>query len=179
MPRRPPPLTDTLCLRCGLCCNGVLFADVELRPGDDPAALTEAGVPLTCKHGKIKFPQPCPCLEQGRCRIYEQRPMRCRAFDCRLLQRAQEGKIALNEARYLIRITREQAERVRRLVRVLGQRDEQMPLSRRYQAVMREPLDLSQGERHQRRRGDLLLAVYELTRLLEQHFLGTPPVSDR
>lgn len=179
MPRRPPPLTDSLCLRCGLCCNGVLFADVELRAGDDPAALTEAGVPLHYKHGKIKFPQPCPCLENGHCRIYAQRPVRCRTFDCRLLQRAREGKIALEEARYLIRTTREQAERVRRLVRALGQRDEQMPLSRRYQAVMREPLDLAKGERHNRRRSDLLLAVYELTRLLEQHFLGTPPVSDR
>lgn len=179
MPRRAPPLTERLCLRCGLCCNGVLFADVELRAGDDPAALTEAGVPLHYKQGKIKFPQPCACFEKGRCRIYAERPMRCRAFDCRLLQRAQEGKIPLSEARYLIRITVEQAERVRRLVCALGQRDEQIPLSRRYQAIMREPIDFTQGERHHRRRSDLLLAVYELTRLLEQHFLGAPPVSDR
>lgn len=179
MPRPPPPLTETLCVRCGLCCNGVLFADVELRAGDDPAGLTEAGVPLHYRRGKIKFPQPCPCLENGRCRIYPERPVRCRTFDCRLLQRAMAGKLPLAEARYIIRNTREQVERVRRLVRALGQRDEHLPLSRRYQAVMRQPLDFAKGERHARRRGDLLLAVYELTRLLEQHFLGTPQISDR
>jgi hypothetical protein len=26
-----------LCLTCGLCCNGVIFANVGLRPGDDAA----------------------------------------------------------------------------------------------------------------------------------------------
>ena len=27
-------LIDALCLQCGMCCNGVLFADVRPEPGD-------------------------------------------------------------------------------------------------------------------------------------------------
>ena len=34
-------LTDTLCTRCGLCCDGTLFGDVELR-GPVEAAQVEA-----------------------------------------------------------------------------------------------------------------------------------------
>ena len=34
-----PSLTDTLCTRCGLCCDGSLFADVELASGDEASAL--------------------------------------------------------------------------------------------------------------------------------------------
>ncbi len=30
-----------LCPDCGLCCNGVLFADVELRAGDDAGRLKQ------------------------------------------------------------------------------------------------------------------------------------------
>ena len=41
-----PSLTDTLCTRCGLCCNGSLFADVELAPSDDSATLEVLGLAI-------------------------------------------------------------------------------------------------------------------------------------
>jgi hypothetical protein len=66
---------------------------------------------------------------------------------------------------------RRQAELVRRLVRRLGQRDEQMPLSRRYAQVIRQAWDFSGEKRVLRLRGDLLLAVHELVLLLEREIL--------
>ena len=44
-----------LCPKCGLCCNGVLFADVELRKGDDAERLAELGLLLEKKGRKQGF----------------------------------------------------------------------------------------------------------------------------
>jgi uncharacterized protein len=166
-----PRLTDQLCLRCGLCCNGVIFGDVELQPGDDPARLTALGVPLKSRGKKTKFPQPCACLDGLRCRIYADRPRRCRTFDCRLLQRAGAGEVRIVDALKIIRATRRHADQVRRLLRQLGEQDEPLSLSKRYQRVMKQPMDLSLGDEVPRRRGRLLLAVHELTSCLGRDFL--------
>ena len=41
-----PSLTDTLCTRCGLCCDGSLFADVELASRDEASALEVMGLDI-------------------------------------------------------------------------------------------------------------------------------------
>jgi hypothetical protein len=70
-----------------LCCNGDLFAWVELRPSElDP---TEAlGVQVFRSDPNEKgFNQPCP-LWQGECTIYHtpHYPHSCRAYNCKLLK---------------------------------------------------------------------------------------------
>jgi hypothetical protein len=59
--------SSQLCLACGLCCDGTLFADVELQPGDSADRLRELGQKLPQgkdAEGKPvhKFAQPCPAL---------------------------------------------------------------------------------------------------------------------
>ena len=52
-----------LCPNCGLCCNGVLFADVELRAGDDAKKLKKLGLePHPKPKTKMAFAQPCACF---------------------------------------------------------------------------------------------------------------------
>ena len=161
----------TLCPQCALCCNGVLFADVRLQKGDDAKQLATLGVPLK-KHGAItRFIQPCSCLDGKLCRIYVDRPARCRTFECRLLQRTQAGEVTERAALKTIQATRRRAENVRRILRELGDTDEKLPLSRRYQRVMREPIDLSADERIGDLRGELMMAVAELVGTLEREFL--------
>ena len=41
-----PSLTDTLCTRCGLCCDGSLFADVELAGPAESAGLEVMGLEI-------------------------------------------------------------------------------------------------------------------------------------
>src|ERR1044071_1876322 len=54
---------NSLCLECGLCCNGVIFADGQLQPEDNAARLRELGLKLTAtQNSKLKtqnFLQPC------------------------------------------------------------------------------------------------------------------------
>jgi len=164
-------LSAKLCPTCALCCNGVLFKDVRLQPGDDAARLASLGVPLRRRAAVIRFHQPCSCLEGKLCRIYAERPARCRTFECRLLQKAQAGEITQRAALKSIRHARRCVEEVRRILRALGDADESVPLSRRYQRMMRQPVDLSADERMVDLRGELMLAVSSLAQVLERNFL--------
>ena len=161
-----------LCPHCALCCNGVLFADVRLQEGDDAEDLKKLGLPLRSRGAVTRFTQPCACLDGKSCRIYTDRPARCRSFECRLLQRAEAEEISETAALKTIREARRRAEKVRRLLRELGDTNETVPLSRRYQRMMRQPIDLAAGDYLCDLRGELMLAVGELVGLLERDFLG-------
>lgn len=155
-----------------MCCNGVLFGDVELQARDDASRLAALGMELFLKARKQYFNQPCACFDGKWCRIYADRPNRCRTFECRLLQRVRAGKTTSAAALKAIAEARGCADRVRELVRQLGQNDERMPLNRRYSAIMAQPLDLaSDDDETAERRSELMLAVHRLTRILERDFL--------
>ena len=160
-----------LCPACTLCCNGVLFVDVRLQPADDAERLAELGVKLKRRADNLRFQQPCSCLEGKLCRIYAERPTRCRTFECRLLQGVEKGEVTERAALNSIRDAKGRAEKVRRILRELGDADESAPLSRRYQRMMRKPIDLSANERDIELRGELMLAVSDLVHVLERDFL--------
>jgi Fe-S-cluster containining protein len=161
-----------LCPNCGLCCNGVLFADVELRAGDDAKQLTELGLKLEKKgRAKLAFAQPCACFDGKFCGIYAARPRRCRTFECGLLKRVQAGEIKADAALKTISKTKRQSEKVRGLLRQLGQKDEHLAMTKRYAQAMSAPFDLADHENDSERRGELMLAVGELMGQLQWDFL--------
>jgi hypothetical protein len=162
---------DQLCPNCGLCCDSTLFADVELRKGDDPQALAKAGLGLFHKsNAKLAFEQPCACFDGKFCKIYAERPTRCRLFECGVLKQVQRGEMTTGAALKKIAEARARAEKVRELLRQSGQRDEQMALTHRYAETMRAPVDLSDAAGVDRQ-GELMLAVNGLMQLLERDFL--------
>ena len=160
-----------LCPACGLCCNGVLFGDVELQRGDNPKRLAESGMELSRKGRKQCFNQPCACFDGKWCQIYAERPKRCRTFECQLLKQVQAGKTTVPAALNSIAEARRRADAVRTLVRDLGQTDERVPLNRRYASLAAEPIDLAADDQRVERRSELMLAVHRLTRILEREFL--------
>ena len=160
-----------ICPACGLCCNGVLFGDVELQREDDAKLLTKLGVNLFRKGRKTAFTQPCDCLVNGLCRIYADRPKRCATFDCGLLKRVQRDEITAPAALKKITEAKRHAAEVLKLVRQLGNTDESLPLNQRYAAVIAEPIDMSADEADIERRGELMMAVSRLVETLERDFL--------
>ena len=168
---KPTDAVSQLCPNCGLCCNGVLFADVELRASDDPGRLAELGLSLGMKGGKLAFAQPCACFDGKLCAIYAARPKRCRTFECGLLKRVQAGKLEADAALKTISKTKRQVEKVRGLLRQLGQTEERLAMAKRYAEVMSAPIDLSDPENQMDRRGELMLAVDGLMRQLQRDFL--------
>ena len=164
-------VVSQLCPNCGLCCNGVLFADVELRAGDNAGRLAELGLSLSPKGSKLAFPQPCACFNGKLCGIYSDRPKRCRTFECGLLKRVSADDLDAASALKIIFKTKSQAEKVRGLLRQLGQTDEHLAMTKRYAQVMSAPMDLSGCEEESEWRGELMLAVDELMRQLQRDFL--------
>ena len=154
-----------------MCCDSTLFADVELRAGDDVDKLRLLGLTLENKTArKLAFAQPCACFDGKLCRIYAGRPKRCRAFDCGLLMRVAAGELPAKAALKKISEAGMRAGEIRELLRSLGQRDEQMALTHRYAEAMSAPVNLSdanQAELH----GELMLAVNGLMQLLQRDFL--------
>ena len=92
-------LADTLCTSCGLCCDGTLFADVELVGQAEAARLEIMGLELDDGETNAGLlSQPCAALQGGRCGIYAYRPKCCRVFECHLLQNAQRGAVTAERA---------------------------------------------------------------------------------
>jgi uncharacterized protein len=160
-----------LCPKCGLCCNGVLFGDVELQGSDDTKQLLALGLNLERKGKAMRFSQPCSCFDGALCKIYEQRPARCRSFECGLIRGLAAGKLTLESALKAIGEARKQVAGVQELLEKLGQRDQSLPLSRRCAKVISQPIDLTASEEEIEFRGELLLAISKLTNTLQRHFL--------
>jgi Fe-S-cluster containining protein len=176
----PGSLPERLCLACGLCCNGVLFKDVELQPGDDAEQLKSLGLPIReargGRHSKLetrssKFPQPCATLcDDNRCRIYAERPARCREFECALFKSVAAGEAELAAALKTIRATRQRADQVRRLLRSLGDTDEHLALSLRFKRTRRRLETGGFDDASADTFGELTLAVHALNVLLSSKF---------
>jgi Fe-S-cluster containining protein len=176
---------EEICLSCGLCCNGVIFADVQLQPGDGPARLKQLGLPLSVSRDngprnrtrnsqaslpRYKFPQPCAAFDGCRCRIYADRPDYCRKFECLLLKSVQAGKTERTSALRLIRSTLRRVDRVRRLLEKLGDTDERLPLSLRFRRTTTHLEEVGANRVTAHNFGKLTLAFHELNVALSQFF---------
>jgi Fe-S-cluster containining protein len=132
-----PLLTDTLCTNCGLCCDGTLFANVELVGQAEVARLEIMGMETENENRNTGLlSPPCTALRGTRCGIYTHRPKCCRMFRCHLLQNAQRGAVTVERAMEQIASAREQIRQVRAMLGRLGSRDEGLPIKARCAAIL-------------------------------------------
>jgi uncharacterized protein len=154
----PPPPRDLerLCQSCGLCCDGSLFGRVTLQPDEVAPAKKSRLRVISSGTG---FEQPCSALvraasgagQELACSIYDERPMACRRFACRLHERfhREGGRIEPHLAAVF---------RVRHLLAVL-------------KVSGLEPADFEGNRLAHRPDGESLQAAYvELMRVLEENF---------
>ena len=162
-------LTEMLCTRCGLCCDGTLFADVELAGRAEAARLEVLG--LEIEDDDTSAPllvQPCAALRGRKCGIYEHRPGCCRTFECRLLQDAQRGAVSVDSARATIAEALGLVRSAKTLLADLGRRDTRLPLSERAsEAIAEGSEDGPAGER----RTELAATMARLSGLVRESFL--------
>ena len=89
---------QSLCLSCGLCCDGTLFAIVPLREEDSATALQARGIALQKKEDNYSFKQPCTAYRQNCCQIYADRPANCQKYRCAVLRNYERGDISRSDA---------------------------------------------------------------------------------
>ena len=162
-----------LCPACGLCCNGVIFANLALRPGDDAARLRSLGVPVCTPRSTLRPPrlaQPCAAFDGSYCRVYDDRPQYCRQFECALLQSVKAGRTQPPEALRVIHTARDRADKVHRLLGALGDTESQLPLSTRFRRTARRLQNRELEDTTADTYAQLTLAVHDLNLLLADAF---------
>ncbi len=170
--------SEQLCLACGLCCDGTLFDNVRLEPGDDAKQLQALGLPVTVSRARqpvARFPQPCAALCADRtCRVYAHRPRQCRTYECMVFKEAQAGRLDSAAALRLVKRARRQADRVRRLLRKLGDAEEQCPLGERFHRMQDRMEAEAPDEAALAAFADLSLAMHRLKLLAHAKFFTRP-----
>lgn len=171
--RMKPSLTDSLCTRCGLCCDGSLFADVELAGPTEAAGLEVMGLEIEedDADGGLLV-QPCGALQGKRCGIYAHRPECCRTFECGLLQDVRRGEVNVAQATEIIVAALERVARVRKLVTALGQRDGRLPLKERYAEALALADEGVATPALNRKRAGLVTEMAAVEELIWRRFLG-------
>lgn len=176
---------EDICLACGLCCTGAIFADVRLQPGDEPSPLQASGLPLRLSPPRklsvpahpaavpvrsFRFSQPCVCFDACGCRIYASRPRHCRLFECGVLRSLKAGRTTRKTALRIIHSALVKVMRTERLLREFGDTDQGLPLAKRFRRTSRrlETVALKPGMAH--RYGKLTLAFHDLNLLLSEAF---------
>jgi len=124
--------SQTLCLSCGLCCNGGLHNWTNLRLSEVNLAKKFNLQVFDLPQGTPAFLQPCAAFDIPICSIYEHRPQSCRDYRCKLLIALEQAEIQLEDA---LRLTRRAGELIATLRSQMPEADPNLSLERqvRYQ----------------------------------------------
>lgn len=102
----------SLCVTCGLCCDGSLFSYVPLRDSEATALEKRSLRVVVRPEGEPGLDQPCSALEGTTCTLYDDRPSACREYCCRLYDAVESDEVSLDDARALVREARTLVARV-------------------------------------------------------------------
>ncbi len=171
-----PSLTDVLCTRCALCCDGSLFADVELSGTREATGLEILGLEVDDDDADgPRLSLPCAALRGTRCGIYAHRPGTCRSFECRLLRDVRGGVVGVEQAGERITEAQKRIGRVKRLLVPFERGVSPLPLKERCAEALAR--DARVGPNATRRRAELESAMLAVESLIATTFLD--PVAAR
>ena len=108
----PDKAEGSICIGCGLCCDGTLHGTATVKPSDEPA-VTAVGLEIVDDGERRFFRQPCPHFSCGSCSVYARRPAVCRDYRCALLKNLEAGTIDASTAREKIATAKDLVAAVR------------------------------------------------------------------
>lgn len=155
-----------LCLACGMCCNGVLFHIVRLQQVDSVKRLESLGMKINRKKKEPYFNQPCRFLEDCTCQIYQDRPSRCRFFECQQIKKLSFDETSEKQAAEIIALARSKVAWVEKLLPESGNETHERPLLER----CLDGVTKSDGDAKR----ELCEAAQELHDFLNAHFRIEP-----
>ena len=106
---------QSICVGCGLCCDGTVLTHLAVRDESDLGMpLAALGVSIIVEADPPVFELPCPAVSEGVCTIYHlHRPGACAWFECDLSRSVLAGETPVDEARAVIGATIALRDRVR------------------------------------------------------------------
>lgn len=102
-----PASDQSICIGCGLCCDGTVVTHLAVRDESDLGApLRGLGVEIIAAADPPVFALPCPAVNEGICTIHAlHRPSACSQFECSLSQGVIDETVTAEKARLLISAT--------------------------------------------------------------------------
>ncbi len=107
------PDGSSLCLACGICCQGGLHCGARVEDGEGQAVRALGLTVAASAEGPI-FCLPCPLHQENRCTVYAGRPSACRSYQCKLLRRYLAGQATWDECIRRVELAKDLLARVRR-----------------------------------------------------------------
>jgi len=163
-------VASEICIGCGLCCDGSIFADVKLQTGDRPDMLKSYGLQISSAK---RFCQPCAAFNGQRCEIYSGRPTYCRQFECLLYKRVKSGETSTAAALRIIKKTKAAAHKVRSILSNLGDADEHVSIGKRFRQTTQRIQHYRPDNETAARYGELTVAMHELNLVIREHFYAS------
>lgn len=157
-PADPPRQEQDLCTDCAMCCDGTMFAYVNVSPEEVPAL--SADFAIRDEGGEPNFAQPCHYSVDRKCEIYARRPLTCRSYRCKTLSELRKNLIPVDEARRRV----DDALAARNAVSQLLQPGETLPLARKRRTAMSAGSAPALPDLH------FMLALTALDLLVDRHF---------
>ena len=159
--------TSSLCLACGLCCNGVFYTHTRVKP-DEIEPVRALGLAVETFRDGPGFRQPCSMFREGRCSVYPEHPIHCRAYACDLLKKYLADAIAHPQA----------AQTIQRAHEMLSDIIAQLPPGYSFDQLLQEinkdsKRDIFDSAEARRQNAELLLAIAKLMIYTRKHF-GEP-----
>jgi len=161
---------ESICVGCGMCCDGTMYRNVEVGGDDRLERLETAGLLLSTRDDVTAFRQPCSVFGGGCCSVYADRPAVCRDYRCLLLRRYEAGEATYDDARALIGRTIALRDRVRAGLDQLVSPDAPEALQGLYRLMTAKLEGLPDPAAARRERSGLLLDVAALRVLLSREF---------
>ena len=165
-----PKVAERPCSACGMCCDGTLFQEVHLQPEDSVSAVSALGLRLKSRRGSRYFEQPCRAFCGTHCSIYDERPVRCRSFECRQLVLVADGAIDETGALQTIQQARELVRQVEQLVDRCGATNKKRSLKQRFEKANSEPVNIDGLSGAIEDRARLMRSFQQLRELLDTEF---------
>ena len=95
-------MTDSICVGCGICCDGTLFRHLPIALGDKREVLEAAGSVIATVGTSSVMLQGCGAFDGQCCTIYAHRPTVCGTFTCALYRRHAAGEVTTEDAKVAI-----------------------------------------------------------------------------
>jgi hypothetical protein len=94
----------SVCIGCGLCCDGTLFSHLGVVDESDLGMpLAALGVAVIVEADPPVFALPCPAFDGRSCAIHSlQRPRACGWFECDVSRAVADGSMSREHARRII-----------------------------------------------------------------------------
>jgi uncharacterized protein len=112
----PEPDLSSICISCGMCCDGTLFSRAKIWNDEDEQLAKSLDLDVFTHTDEVKyFKLPCHHFKSC-CTIYDQpRPITCSKFFCVPLKKCNAGELTFEKANEIINLTVKLRNEIREL----------------------------------------------------------------